>query len=103
MPKKNYYLVTNEQREKFLPELKKFINEVEANPKEYKEIDFTEKGINPFQLWTLLNELGYEDEPLEDNGWQLDFWVHFVKDDCVELVLYGTGITFEVGIHTAEE
>lgn len=92
----NKYKLTDELRNKFKPIVENFIEEVEKHPEEEKEINFTDTGINPSQLEELLEELGYEVSFSDDNGWQLDFWIHLEKENYNELIISGTGMTFEL-------
>lgn len=110
----NRWNVTDEIREKFKPILAEYLNKVEnlkaeqidAMDNEELAIDFYNTGINPHQLVTLLEELGYEEEDRDDNGWQLDFWINMRRTDdktfdshCEHLVVNGCGITFELKLY----
>ena len=101
----NRYGITDKIRNKFLPIIKDFIKKVENRKDEYEyiEIDFTNKGIHPYQIWGLLKELGYESHWRGDNGWQLDFWYDFDKEGCTTIKMFGTGIEFSVKIYVGEE
>lgn len=102
----NRYYATEEQKEKFIPILQDFIDRIEAASEEevYSiQLNLTDKGINPAQVWDILNVLGYEDEYLDHNGWELDFWIKFEKEDCRTITMSGTGITFEVLLKVVQE
>lgn len=101
----NRYGITDEMRNTFLPTIKQFIEKVEnrEDKLEYIELDFTNKGISPYQIWGLLEELGYESRWKGDNGWQLDFWWDFNKEGCTTIKMFGTGIMFEVKIYVGDE
>ena len=107
----NRWLVTNEIRSKFLPILQNYLSKMEslteANMERMEDKDFgivfSDTGINPYQLQTLLEELGYELIDNERNGWELDFWIDMERSDlkefpsgCERLVIYGCGMTFEL-------
>lgn len=95
----NRYYPTEEQKEKFIPILQEFIDRIEAASEDEVydiQLNLTDQGINPAQISELLISLGYEDDYVDYNGWQLDFWIKFEKEDCRTITMRGTGITFEV-------
>ena len=65
----------------------------------YQE-DFTHLDVCPANLIDALRDMGWEDDELEDNGWQNDCWTYFSHDayDFV-LVLYYCGHTFELKLY----
>ena len=110
----NRWNLTEEIRDKNKPLLTEYFNKVENVTTEQIEqmsneelgIDFSGKGINPSQLVKLLNEFGYEEEDRDDNGWELDFWIHMRRQDgrtfdsgCEKLVVSGCGMTFELKLY----
>lgn len=38
----------------------------------------------------------YEGDYVDHNGWELDFWIKFEKEDYRTITMRGTGITFDV-------
>ena len=109
----NRWILTDEIRAKFNPVLKEYFNKVENLTVEQVEkmsnedmgIDLSDTGINPSQLVDLLEEFGYEETDRDDNGWELDFWIHMRRKDgkffdstCEHLVVSGCGMTFELKI-----
>ena len=56
----------------------------------------TGRYVNFENVLSFFNNIGYEDEYLDHNGWELDFWIMFEKEDCRTIIMRGTGITFEV-------
>lgn len=110
----NRWLLTDEIRDNIKPLLTEYFNKVENITYEQMEemtneelgIDLSDKGINPYQLVSLLKEFGYEKEDQDDNGWELDFWVYMKRMDgkffdsgCENLVVSGCGMTFELKIY----
>lgn len=110
----NRWHLTDEIREKIKPLLVEYFNKVENVTAEQVEhmsneelgIDLSDKGINPYQLISLLEEFGYKKENQEDNGWELDFWIYMKRIDgktfdstCENLVIAGCGMTFELKIY----
>lgn len=67
------------------------------------ELDLTGMSVNPYQICEILEELGYEKEWVDDNGWQLDFWIDFEKEGSPTIHMSGTGITFTVKLYAHEE
>ena len=109
----NRWHLTDEIREKIKPLLSEYFDKVENVTAEQVEhmdneelgIDLSDKGINPSQLVDLLEEFGYEETDRDDNGWELDFWIHMRRTDgksfdstCEHLVVSGCGMTFELKI-----
>ena len=110
----NRWDLTDELREKFKPLLTEYLDKVENLTAEQVEkmsnkelsLDLSDKGINPYQLQKLLEELGYEEDSFDRNGWQLDFWINMKRKDgrhfesyCENLVIAGCGITFELKLY----
>lgn len=91
--------VNDKLRKKFIPLIKDFIHKVENSSYEdiYDlQLNLTNKGITPQQLWKLMQELNYIDSDYNTNGWQLDFWLSLKKDGYKTLSMRGRGITFEL-------
>lgn len=95
---KNGYELTTDVKEKYVPIIKKFIDELEAYQGEPYDIckDFTRTELNPYTLGTILTELGYEEDGFDKNGWEMDFWITYKKSGFKNLMIAGTGITFEM-------
>lgn len=95
---RNGYELATDVREKYVPIVKKFIDELEASqdasPDIYK--DFSRTELNPYTLGIILTELGYEEDGFDENGWEMDFWITYKKPGCKTLTLAGTGIIFEM-------
>ena len=101
----NRYNTTEEQKQKFIPIIQEFINRIESASEDevYSiQLNLTDQGINPYQIWSLLNDLGYEDDYVDHNGWELDFWIKFEKEGFKTITMTGTGITFEVLLEVQE-
>lgn len=92
----NRWDATQEQKEKFIPMIKEFIEKAKNNPDTKECIDFYNQGISPSQLKDILeNDLGFEEVDFDTNGWQWDFWITMRKDG-VDYMIAGTGMTFEM-------
>ena len=82
-------------------ELQKWKQELSAaiarlsREKSYEE-NFTHLDVCPANLIDALRDMGWEDDELEDNGWQNDCDYDFV------LVLYYCGHTFELKLYRAD-
>lgn len=71
-----------------------------------KEINLTERDINPYQVETVLEELGWEEIDMPDtNGWEQDRWNEFRHPNYPDkvLIVFSCGITFELKIYFKEE
>ncbi len=77
--------------------------EDKGHDREILELDFSDTELSPYTLQKLIEELGYEDEDTETNGWQWDFWTTMKKKDHKDLCISGTGITFELKLSMKEE
>jgi hypothetical protein len=101
----NRYILTDEVKEKFLPIVQDLINQVESyngDNKNSPEVDLSGTEINPYTLRKLLEDIGYkesEDEDMETNGWQMDFWIYMYKPGYKPLTISGCGITFDLKLH----
>lgn len=115
----NRWILTDEIRERISPLLREWFDFVEnltdeqlerVELSEALEIDLSDKGINPYQLESLLKEFGYEVEDRDRNGWELDFWIDMRRKDekcfasgCENIVIGGCGMTFELRIYIPDE
>ena len=109
----NRWKLTDEIRNNITPMVKNYLTRMETltadecDNAKYEDVilDLSDKGINPYQLKTLLKELGYEDTDFDKNGWEMDFWIDMSRTDgkhfesgCETLVIAGCGMTFELRI-----
>ena len=110
----NRWILTDEIRNKIKPLLVEYFNKVENVTSEQVEnmsneelgINLSDRGINPYQLWKLLEEeFNYKKVNIDKNGWELDFWIDMKRTDgkffdsgCEHLVISGCGMTFELKI-----
>ena len=60
------------------------------------EVVLNRTRLNPYQLHTILEDLGYEQDFFETNGWEQDCWAEFQKDGCTPLTVYSCGMTFDL-------
>lgn len=111
----NRWHLTDEIREKIKPLLTEYFNKVENITDEQMEkmeneelgIDLSDKGINPYQLWQLLEEeFNYKNKDIDRNGWEQDFWIYMKRTDgkhfvsgCENLVIDCCGMTFELKLY----
>lgn len=93
----NRWTLTKEVRREFTPIIQKFIDD-----KSLSSLDLSDTKLNPYTLGEILEELGYEKTEIDSNGWEMDFSIHYNKEGHTELVLSGTGITFELKIEIRE-
>jgi hypothetical protein len=91
-----------EIKEKYLPSILEFIEKLKINDETQPVLDLTRSGLAPYHLWKILEELGYENDDIDDNGWEQDFWVTMKKDNAPTIIIRGCGMTFEVSL-TREE
>lgn len=71
---------------------------------EIHSLDLREEGITPAQSIALLeDEFGYEMTEMDTNGWELDFWIMMFHEDLPNILVAGTGLTFELELRGANE
>lgn len=63
----------------------------------------TNWDLCPANVCVTLEELGWEQDNMEDNGWQHDTWYYFCHPDYQwALVFYYEGYTFEMKIYRSD-
>lgn len=111
----NRWILTDEIRNKFKPLLTEYFTkvenvtfgQVEKMTNEELGLDLSDKGINPYQLWQILEEeFNYRKEDIDWNGWEQDFWIKMKRTDgkyydsgCENLIINCCGMTFELKIY----
>lgn len=61
--------------------------------------NFTEVPFaNAYIIETILTDLGYKQDDFDENGWEMDFWIHYQhkNPNYPPLCISGTGITKEI-------
>ena len=100
----NRYELTKEIEGNIMPLIKQYINNLKDFDNlddELKEIDLTFMGVNPYQVCSMLKNLGWKQGEQQENGWQMDFWIPFTNNHSkYNLVLNGCGINFELILRT---
>ena len=94
----NRYILKNETKEKYIPIITEHIKKIEDNTEEsfYDiELDLTDSELNPYTLCKLLEDLGYMKTEIDNNGWDMNYWIYFEKQNYSMLLIRGTGITGE--------
>ena len=87
----SYWDLTSEEIDIHKPVIESFLCSGETN------INLTNSGLNISKLKHLLEFLGYEETDFSNNGFQYDFWMYFSgNSDLSDVVIYGTGYTFEL-------
>jgi hypothetical protein len=93
----NRWTLTDKAKEVYTPIIQEFIDLLERTEEGDDDnlfLDFSDKIIiNPYTLWKLLEELGYETLDSDQNGWQMDYWIYFHKKGFKKLCIEGTAIT----------
>ena len=96
------FTITEEVWEEYSPIVLKFIRDLEAgtvctdNFDDEPQLDLSNTKVNPYTLWKMLERLGYKKVKFRSNGWEFDFWIEFSKEECKPLLVWGTGITFNL-------
>ena len=90
-------------------ELDLWKNKIERNiswlERHYQDnIDLTEENINPYQVWSILETLGWERIGYDSNGWELDHWMYFKHPDHkITLTVVSCGMTFKLKLYIGDE
>ena len=84
------------------------INEVSKSSDEENRydigVDFTNIVIaTPDGISSVLQELGYEADDFDTNGWQVDYWQKFSHDTLPTMQLSGTAIIHKCTLHGDED
>jgi hypothetical protein len=66
------------------------------------QLDLSNTKVNPYTLWKMLERMGYQKTKFDSNGWEFDFWITFTKAGYKPLLVWGTGITFNLWLTEAE-
>lgn len=61
------------------------------------KIDLTKEDINPYQIWQILESLGWErDDDMDTNGWEQDMWMYFYNPNYLhKIIVFSCGMTFK--------
>ncbi len=95
------YHMMDWELEKWKQELSGVIARLSCN-KQHQE-DFTHLDICPANIEKTLEEMGWESDEQDENGWQNDCWIYFSNEDYdFVLVLYYCGYTFELKLYRAD-
>lgn len=105
----NKYILPDSLVEHYKKLFEGFIDELKAaqaadETQGIHSLDLGEEGITPAQAISILeDEFGYEMTDMVTNGWELDFWVTMVHPDLPNILVAGTGMTFELELRGANE
>ena len=111
----NRYKLTKSVEDKYLGILSAFIDKLDNHNEDDIEnsvdqeftLELSDTGLNPYTLKLLLEMFGYKEVEFDSNGWQWDYWWTMKNENAKseltrELVIWGTGITFELKLSNAE-
>lgn len=84
------------EKEKYLPYIRQCIERLEKE--EVDNISLTDTSLNPYNVESIVQELGYEELDFDCNGWDWDFWITFRKDKTKNIIVSGNGITADLKI-----
>lgn len=100
----NRWILLEEIKLLYTPTIERHIKAIESSDNHWScNLDLSNSELNPYTLGLLLEELGYEKEDQDDNGWQLDFWITYSKQGAENLLIYGTGIVCEFGLRGEDD
>lgn len=93
----------------FIPMFEKWIGEElipylddESIERNINALDLSDKDINPAIAVKLLEELGWTNNDIDRNGWQMDFWATMSHPNGYELCVEGCGYTFNMALTVRE-
>lgn len=61
-------------------------------------IDLSDLNFSPSRLENFLKDKGYSAGNYETNGWEMDFFVEFTKENCTTIMMEGCLMTYELTI-----
>lgn len=89
-------------RENEIPTIKNWVDFVESHFEELREkqdkveLDLTDDfKINPYQLCSALEEIGFEKYDSDENGWEMDYWFYFERNGF-KIEIQGTAMIYEL-------
>lgn len=73
------------------------INYLIENKDRIDDVDFSQENISPYQLYNVLEALGYDRNNWDSNGWEQDTWATYENPEKdIEVSIYSCGMTFEL-------
>lgn len=66
------------------------------------ELNLSGTGISPYALKEFLSEKGYQEKDFETNGWDWSFIISMENGQEDEILITGTGYTFELKLVRTE-
>ena len=95
------YLMLPWEQEKWKQELSAIIDKLSYNQRH--EENLTNYDLCPANVCQTLENLGWEEEDLDVNGWQHDTWYRFSHPTYpFGLVFYYEGYTFEMKLYRSD-
>lgn len=89
---KGSWELTKEEREKYIPYIAECIKRLDS----VDEIDLVDTTLNPENMRSIMEELGYTEINFDSNGWEYDFWINFAKEGEKNVTVSGCGMTFDL-------
>lgn len=95
------YTMMDWEQEKWKQELSAAITRLSYNQRH--EEDLTNWDLCPANVCKSLENLGWTQEDMDDNGWQHDTWYHFSHPNYqFGLTFYYEGYTFEMKLYRSD-
>ena len=95
------YNLTPEEHEEYLPYIAKILTELEEDQR--ATISLAHLNIAPCHVDDLMEELGWERDDFESNGWQCDCWYYYSRPEVdYTIVMYYEGFTFNLEMHRGD-
>lgn len=91
----NRYILTDQVKNRYEGTIKKFISDMEKT-EDLEVLVLSDSQLNPYTLGKILENLGYQKDETDTNGWEMDFDISYVKKGSKTLLLRGCGMTFEL-------
>lgn len=105
MKEKNRWILNTKTKEKVKAMIINHIDtiaksDVESISRYEVTLDLSEiPGVGPYHVKEIIEELGYNEDSFDDNGWEMDYWFHFQHPESNKfppLCLSGTAIIHEM-------
>lgn len=102
-------IVTTDEVKTFIKDSqKKRLDDLINRLKDNKELELNlhiemASNISPSEINDALEDLGWSEESIDQNGWQGDTWIKYNHPNYLfELVLFYCGYTFEVSLSRSD-
>lgn len=96
---RNKWHINKELHEIYKNKIIQYIEELEKDTEHQLTLELGKCSINPYQVGEILQELGYDWEHEDENGWEQDTWYLATKKGYKPLTIEYSGHIFDLKIY----